>query len=299
MLTIQKISIKDLAGREYQTDRLVLTLRDQAEIHSLRGNDQYLFVRFVGTNHPFEHEISTMCDRASDLMVQANVLWPERICYDRDTDVFCGFLAKTLPIPFKPSTLDSLLCTPLTDPPDTVQKLTIGHNLAKCIHTVHQATGDHVFGVPHPEDFYVTPEGQVLFCYAYRHTLDTHSRLNSIYSPPEYRTTPITLSTAGDAYSFSMMLFLLLVGKLPFGAHAPQTEFSEAQICDMILNGESIYYYANAPQTLEIDQMLISISPDLSNLFRLTFDYCGLNQYDAERPTMTDWVTTLEKMLKK
>lgn len=300
MLRIQdSLTFKDPMGRVYKTNEMILSLRDNAKIYSVADSNQYLFVRFVGDNHPSESVIRTMCDCASNEMAKANVLWPERICYRLDDDMFCGFLARAIDISSDLITLNQLILPDVLSETEITKKLTVGLNIAKCIHAVHRTSKRYVIGVPRPRDFHVAPDGRVLFCYAYRCDMDIRDQYNSIYAAPEYRSMQGNLSSKSDAFSYAMILFSLLTGVLPFGSHEPQTIFEETQIADMILNGESIYYYENAPQAVAIDQMLSEISPELAMLFRLTFDYCGLSQYDAARPSIVDWINTLEKRLQK
>lgn len=295
MLRIQDcLSFKDQVGREYKTDKMVLSLRENAKVYTVTSSSQYLFVRFVGENNPSESAIRTMCDCSSAEMVNANVLWPELICYQLDNDMFCGFLARRIDVLTDLSLLSELISQTDSRNVDIATGLNIGLNLAKCIQAVHRTSRRYVIGAPQPKDFHVTPDGRVIFCYAYRCDLDVRDQCNSIYVAPEYRTMQGGLTPKSDAFSFAMILFALLTGAFPFGAHEPGTIFDEDQIADMVLNGESIYYYENSPQSVEIDKRISTLSLDLSRLFRLTFDYCGQNRYDDRRPSIADWITVLE-----
>lgn len=298
MLRIQDcLSFKDQVGREYKTEKMVLSLRENAKVYTVMENNQYLFVRFLGENNPSESRIRTMCDCSSAEIVKANVLWPELICYQLDNDMFCGFLAKRIDVPTDLSLISELILQ--TDPSniDVAARLNIGLNLAKCIQAVHRTSRRYVIGAPQPRDFYVDSDGHVFFFYAYRCDLDVREQYNSLYIAPEYKTMQSGLTHRSDAFSFAMILFILLTGIFPFGAHKPDTIFDEDQITDMILNGESVYYYENSPQSVKIDISLSAISPDISRLFRLTFDYCGQSRYDDRRPCIDDWVAVLEDKL--
>lgn len=296
MLRIQDcLSFKDQVGRVYKTEKMVLSLRENAKVYTVMDSNQYLFVRFFGENNPSESGIRTMCDCSSAEIVKANVLWPELICYQLDNDMFCGFLARRIDIPDDLSLLSQMVLHADSSNVDITTKLVIGLNLAKCIQAVHRTPRRFVIGAPQPRDFHVSPDGSVLFCYAYRCELDTRNQHNSLYFAPEYRAMQSGLTTNSDAFSFAMILFVLLTGVFPFGAHEPEINFDEQQIADMILNGESIYYYENSPHSVSIDGMISAISPDLSRLFRLTFDYCGQSQYDDNRPSIADWISALER----
>ncbi len=292
MLRIQNcLQFKDPVGRIYQTGERLLSLRDNAQVYSLVDNDQYLFVWFVGDNHPSENAIQTMCDCASDACVNANVLWPELICYRLDDDMFCGFLTKAIPVGQELTVLSRALPEQM----DIKERLILGRNLANCIHAVHCTSRRYVLGAPQPGDFHLASDGRVVFCYAYRCAMDVRDSLNSVFVAPECRTMQSGPSAKADAFSFAMILFLLLTGTLPFGAQDPEADFDEEQIVDMILNGESIYYYENLPQAMALEKKISDISPALARLFRETFDYCGYAKYDDRRPDMEDWITVLEK----
>lgn len=298
MLRIQEcLSFKDQVGREYKTDRMVLSLHENAKVYTVMNSNQYLFVQLVGENNPSESAIRTMCDCSSTELVKANVLWPELICYKLDSDMFCGFLAKRINISTNLSLLSELVSQTDSRNVDVAMGLNIGLNLAKCIQAVHRTSRHYVIGAPQPRDFHVDPDGHVFFCYAYRCDLDIREQYNSFYIAPEYKTTQSGLTHRSDAFSFAMILFRLLTGVFPFGAHEPDVHFEENQITDMILNGESIYYYENSPQSVKIDINLSTISPEISRLFRLTFDYCGQSCYDERRPCIDDWVAVLEDKL--
>ena len=292
MLRIQNcLQFKDPVGRIYQTGERLLSLRDNAQVYSLTDNDQYLFVWFMGENHPSENAIQTMCDCASDACVRANVLWPELICYRLDDDMFCGFLTKAIPMGPELTVLSRVLPKEV----DIKQRLTLGRNLANCIHAVHQTSRRYVLGAPQPGDFHLAADGRVVFCYAYRCAMDVRDAHNSIFVAPECRAMHSGPSAKADAFSFAMILFLLLTGTLPFGGQDPEANFDEEQIVDMILNGESIYYYEYLPQAMALAEKISAISPALSQLFRETFDYCGYTRYDDHRPCMEDWIIALEK----
>lgn len=298
MLRIQDcLSFKDQVGREYKTDKMVLSLRENAKVYTVTKGNQYLFVRFVGENNPSESVIRTMCDCSSAEMARANVLWPELICYQLDNDMFCGFLAKWIDIPSNLSLLSEIISQTDSRNVDVAAGLNIGLNLAKCIQTVHRTSRQYVIGAPQPRDFHVDSDGHVFFCYAYRCDLDVREQYKSYYLAPEYKTMQSGLTHRSDAFSFAMILFVLLTSVFPFGAHEPDAIFDEDQITDMILNGESVYYYENSPQSVMIDDNLSAISEDISRLFRLTFDYCGQSRYDDRRPCIDDWIAVLENKL--
>lgn len=300
MLRIQDcLLFKDPVGRVYKTSEMVLSLRENAKVYTITESGQYVFVRFVGENHPPESMIRTMCDCPVHTMANANVLWPEMVCYLLDSDAFCGFLAKQINIPDNLFVLSQIMAPDCLADIPLDHRLLIGLNLARCIQAVHQTTRKHVIGVPQPEDFHVAPDGRVFFCYAYRCGIDIGDRTNSVYLAPEYRMMQSGLSFGSDSFSFAMMLFLLLTGVLPYGSHEPETRFDDEQIADMIINGESIYYYENSPKVIRLEQKLSSISTDLARLFRMTFDYCGQNRYDEHRPTMEEWVAALSSRMER
>ena len=294
MLRIQDcLSFKDPVGRVYKTNEMVLSLRENAKVYTISDSNQYVFVRFIGENHPSESMIQTMCDCSSDMMAKANVLWPEMVCYLLDSDAFCGFLAKRVDIPENLSLLSQIMVSAQLTNIDLNQRLRIGLGIAQCIQAVHQTSRKYVIGVPQPRDFHVTPDGRVFFFYAYRCDMDLRDQLDSVYLAPEYRSMQGGLSFSGDSFSFAMILFNLLTGVQPYGSHAPESHFDDEQIADMVINGESIYYYENSPHAQNIESILASISTSLSNLFRSTFDYCGQNQYDERRPSISEWIGAL------
>ena len=288
------VSFKDPVGRVYKTDEMVLSLGENARIYTVTDCNQYVFVRFIGEDSPLESIIRQMCDCSSDEMAKANVLWPERVCYQLDDDLFCGFLARRIDIPSDLTLLNRLISPAGSSKVNMKDKLARGLNLARCIRAVHETSQKYIIGAPEPRDFHVTPDGCVLFCRAYRCALNTDDPINSLYVAPEYKAMQCGLTPQGDAFSFAVILFELLTGKFPFGAHEPEANFDNDQIADMILNGESIYYYENLSRSMEIDRMISAISPDLSRLFRRTFDYCGQNRYDEYRPSITEWIAVLE-----
>lgn len=294
------LSFRDPAGREYRTQSMILTLRDNVKLYTVADNDRYVFVHFPNGNYPSEGEIYAMCNSFSEQTAEANILWPKMVCFSTENDQFCGFLAKQLDFSGELTPLSRLMEPDILNSLSTEQRLSIGLNLAGCFHAVHRVPRGYLLGAPQPRDFHVSQDGRVFFLYAYRHDLDFYSQQNSLYLAPEYRAMQQkNLSTKSDAFSFAVMLFILLTGVFPFGAHDPGTEFSNGNIADMILNGESLYYYESSPQTVATEQMLTDISPELAGLFRKTFDYCGKIRYDENRPSIDEWIDALNGTLKK
>ncbi len=275
-------------------------LRDNAKLYTVANNDRYVFVHFPNENYPSESEIQTMCNSFSTQTAEANVLWPERPCYNIEDDQFCGFLAKQLDFSGEFTPLSRLMESDSLISLSTEQRLSIGLGLAGCFHAVHKVPRGYLLGAPQPRDFHVSQDGRVFYLYAYRHDMDFTGQQNSLYLAPEYRSMQQrNLSVKSDAFSFAVMLFVLLTGVFPFSTHNPGMEFDNEVIADMILNGESLYYYESSQKTIETEQLLMDISPELAGLFRQTFDYCGKIRYDENRPTMDAWINVLTGTLKK
>lgn len=290
-----RVSFKDPVGRVYSTDQMILSLRNNAKIYTVADNQRYLFVHLSGDDHPPESQIRVMAEWSSDLTAKSNVLWPEMECYRLDDDAFCGFLAQRINIPDDIISLRQFLA--LDDPchGDLSLILTIGLNLAKCIFALHHCAKNYVIGDLHPRDFYVSSGGQVFSFNAYRSSLDTQLITDRRYLAPEYIAAQSRLTKSSDSFSFALILFELLTGIFPFGTHEPDTVFDNEQIEDMLINGESIYYFNHSQQCMAVESRLQNISPDLAEMFRLTFDYCGCNRYDEMRPSIEDWINVLER----
>lgn len=300
MLRIQKsIPFKDPVGREYTTDALLLTLRDQTAVYTVDNNSRDLFVYFAGEPLPTESQIRTLTGNYTDDLARHHILWPKLECCHPDTDMLCGFLASRIDLAGDVDLIRDLIPVDVPDPDTAVHNLKVGLNLAKCIRAVHQAPHRLVLGTVEPDDFHVDADGKVFSCYAYRNSLVPAASASSLYFAPECIAEQRGFTQASDAFSFALILFELLTGSFPFGAHDPDAMFDSKQITDMILNGESIYYYANTDTCRELDGLLARISPVLPAMFRLAFDYCGRSQYDELRPSMADWIHTLEQITVK
>lgn len=297
MLRIQnRLSFKDPVGRVYTTDQLLLPLRDNAKIYTIADNCRYLFVHISGDDHPTENQIRVMAECSSELMAKNNVLWPEMECYRLDDDTFCGFLARRINISDDVMTISQLLSSNSHDEINISHNLIIGLNLAKCILAVHKTARRYVIGAPHPQDFHVSPDGQVFCCNIYRNDLDIQNITDKRYLAPEYIAMESGLTQLSDSFSFALILFELLTGMFPFGTHDPGLKYDDEQIEDMLLNGESIFYYGNTQRCAEVESQLSGISPALSELFHLTFDYCGCSRYDELRPSILEWIQVLENL---
>lgn len=298
MLRIQEcFSFKDAVGRVYKTADMVLSLRENTKVYKVEGRPKYLFVRLGEERHLLERAIRTMCECSSDNLVNAKVLWPEFVCYQLDDDLFCGFLARFCEIQEDLSLLSELVFPEDNHRDNCSFAISTGLSLAKCIRAIHQTSRRFIVGAPRPMDFHVDSDGQVYYFYAYRCGMDMLDQSDNIYLAPECRMMEGCLSQKSDSFSFAMIFFLLLTGRLPFGECASIRDYDQGEIIDLILNGESVYYYKNSSQAKSIDKLISSISLDISTLFRLTFDYCGQSSYDKYRPTIDNWITAIEKVI--
>lgn len=299
MLKIQKrISFKDPVGRLYTTDALLLTLEDDTTVYTVENSNRYLYVHLSGQWQPTENQVLAMTGRFDEQLAKYNILWPELECCHPDSDLLCGFLTPRIDLPAGLSTVRELITVGSPDRDTLRHNLKVGLNLARCIEAFHRMPRRMALGAPHPGEFYADAQGEVFSCSAYSHVLDTYIPGDERYLAPEYITGQRGFSRESDAFSFALMLFELLTGAFPFGAHAPEECYDNGQITDMILNGESIFYYANAAESIRVEQELFQISPALPEMFRLAFDYCGRRRYEDLRPSVSDWIEVLEQIEK-
>lgn len=281
----------------YTTDRMLLALRSDAKVYTVADNSRYLFVHLSGDNHPDESQIRVMAESAAEQLAAHHVLWPELECFNPEDDLFCGFLTRRIDLPEDAALIETLVENLGYEDDTAAYKLQVGLNLARCIRAVHQSAHRHVIGAPQPRDFHADGEGRVFFCNMYRCRLDLENDPASRYLAPEYINGQTGLTADCDAFSFALILFELLTGFFPFGAHEPETEFSGEEITDMVLNGESLFYFEYSPACRELEARLTAVSPLLPEMFRLAFDYCGRSRYEELRPSMADWIEVLEKII--
>lgn len=288
-------TFQDPLGRTYATADPLLTLPQQITIYAVAGVADRLFVRFPADAEDISGGIRVMSAYASDQMAKNNVLWPEMECRDLTTDAFCGFLAAAIPVDSQMQPMDQWMARNRGQI-DERTALKIGLGLARCMQTLHETGAGYVMGAPEPRDFYVSDDGTVCCYHACQYGLQGQV-LAGRYMAPELICGQGGATPRSDAFSFALILFELLTGFFPYGAHVPEQEASDQQIRDWMLDSESLYYYADVPVCAQILDRVCAIDQRLDELFYLTFDYCGQSTYDAQRPSLQEWTDILEKIL--
>ncbi len=291
----QGLTVRDMAGNRYQTDRVLCDLGRCATIYAVRGQPTLQVVHFHDKPIPQRFELQKMTSCATPELAKENILWPMQVCMSLDDDTFCGFIAHGIDLSRPFITLNQLQHAPFEDVPLQL-RLETGLALARCIQTVHQTQKQYILGSMSPEDFWVNTNGDILYPFAFRCGSNSPTITDRYYVAPEMlpiRKTLLSASRESDCFIYSLILFELLTGTRPFSGSSPE------ELDEQMANGESIFYYEDAPQCIQMKKALQAISPQLCALFLRTFDYCGAKNYVSDRPGMAEWIDELSILCKR
>ncbi len=298
-------TVKDFAGILYSTQNLLFSLNPDVKIYEIAGNHDSFIVYFASGHAPKPYELRKMSEcRIKNNTSDHMILWPQRELYTLSDEQCCGFLAKKETIASDLITLSQMMeqrkKIPKLSGNDIKNYLAVGLNFAKCIDAIHSTEKNYVIGAFDPEEFHIDSEKKIYYFYAYDCGRSNLTLKNYHYLSPElihYGQWKLPFSEDSDSFAFALILFQLLTGHYPFAISTPEHELTQDTVIKYMLDGESIYYYDNSPQCIRIEHFLSEISPEIAETFRYVFDYCGNENYTADRPTIKEWIQILKKTL--
>lgn len=287
MISCEKVF--DRLGKEYIVGQQIHCRPDGAKLFSIEGSAQQLLMH-TDCSIPEQNRLSR--ESSSLLQVQVPV-------YDKD-GVATGFLMwlkRELP---SPVSLERRLMQLPEVPASAAVRRLLAVQMCRIFALVHQE--GFVFGFAEPGDFLVSERNR-LVCVSTDRCLTTPAEWDSMW----YYCAPEVLAADGncdyrfvcDCYTLGVLLFQILTGSYPFGGGGllPQEE----RILEEILDGKSVFFYADRPENKEIlarlreyDTEGNAVSQALLHLFQRTFDYSGSCSYEEGRPSLEEWACFMQ-----
>lgn len=284
------LELKDSAGNIYAAAELLLEL-DDIKIYAVAENEKEVMVRFLTDKKPLLYELRRMCGRDSERLAKSGILWPKKELFNISDELYCGFLAHRFDFPKELFPLSDVL----NRGGDEINfRLNVALNLTRCFDAVNSTARGYVIGDAEPDDFFVDSIGNVFYFHAYNCSRSDLIPKSLRFTAPElidFSGRMGGFSAESDAFALAVILFRLLTGVYPFGFDTDNID--DDTLADLMLNGESVYFYESSPECERVEKALGIISPTLAEHFKAAFDYCGRESYTDGRPTVSDWLQVL------
>ena len=296
-------TVKDAAGTLYATANLLLSFETGGKLYEIAGKDDQWIVSFSGADAPTLHELRKMGSCQIEHSCDYLILWPKRELYALSSEQCCGFLAQKDAVAAERISLSQMIRTRKEHPdlPSAQIRpyLIAGLHFARCIDAIHSTPMGYVIGAFDPREFEIDSRKKVYYFCAYDCGRSRLRVKDYRYLAPELIACPAQIppfSKTSDAFAFALILFELITGRYPF-ADVRGEALQNGELEKAMLDGESIYYQESSPACVQTEQFLLSISRELAQAFRDTFDYCGAETYTADRPSLKEWISLLERTL--
>ena len=303
------ITVKDTLGNTYELEEELFSLGEYEKIYSVAHHPEWMAVYFSQDpvldtlyNRPSVNKLlSDMISRWDIRLSYRRIVWPQMKCTLLQDESIVGFFTPRIPLPTGGLRLWDLLSRAPDERSDIKFRLKAGLSLAKCLDTVQRI--QYLMGLMNPAEYHVDENANVYSLLAYRYGFSTPPVTSQRYIAPELLAQTkhsgqyYQFSKESDAYAFALILFELLTGNYPFGCSPAGEREITRETEDLIVNGQSVFYYETTQECAEIEKKLESIHHDLLVLFRRAFDYCGHASYVVNRPNLSEWQKTLEEAI--
>lgn len=293
---LRERKVFDESGYVYEIGNVLYEMPNSGKVFSINGHTDKVYVE-VPDMTGNRYAIKKMCDKTTHSLCFKRMLWPERLIQEKN-----GFISLNPKVHGKLVSLIDVIEERKTKksltPEEKLYYFSLGTQLAKIINIVHEF--DYVVGVLSPEKFLVSDNRKLYSLLSYQFSfVEIDAFDNPYYISPEWLLTmnnkQIRYTKQSDAYLYATVLFQLLTGKYPFASNRNISEIDKEELWELMSDGKSLYYWEDEGIIDTIKEELCDLPQTIEALFKRTFDYCGNNTYDENRPLINEWLRLMQQ----
>ncbi len=293
--------VKDIFGNQYELGEEVIALDGGARICRIVGNDGFYAVVFDGKCPLKLKELQSMKGIWSEKFIDCGILWPISQCCDMLDSSICGFLTPVMELPENTKKLSQVLLEAGEGKLDPEFLVRVAFGLATVMLVVHTASEKYLMGTMETDDYYIDSDGGVYSLGAYKYAIGNPRVKTTRYLAPEaiLEGDNPRFTLQSDCYALAAVIFELITGEYPFGSSRAGEFGIDTDTENMVINGESVFYYEGTEHCEKIKNTVGGISKELLELFERTFNYCGKSSYTMDRPAIKEWWHVLKDITEK
>ncbi|MCR5187193.1 MAG: hypothetical protein K6D97_08815 [Clostridia bacterium] len=291
----RKREIYDESGKAYEIGDCLYNVFNQGNIYSIKGCNDKVYVESsdIFANR---YEVRNMSNLSKYTPYFERMFWPEMLTQDQK-----GFICQKPMIQGQFITMAEIIENRKTKKKLTLEEkhyyLSVGIQLAGIIDTVHKCS--YVVGALSPEKIFVSSEGKVYSFLSYQFAFNNINAFDTMYYiAPEWfdkmNKNRIVYDEKSDAFLYALVLFQLLTGVFPFASDRDVSQVDKEELWGLMSDGKSVYFWEDETTISVIEEELSDQPPKIKELFRRAFDYCGQDNYVENRPSVNEWIRSLQ-----